>query len=178
MRSYANEYNQAQAVTGNSLPAGGYVCRMLAVSDVPEKEYLLIHFDIAEGEQAGFYTAKAAASQEGRWQGRIFKSYKPAVMGFFKGFMRAVEESNPGFTWAWDERSLVGKLIGIVMREEEFIGKDGSPCVAVKPSVFLPVEKIRSGDFTVPGRKPLDATRQPSAAPAGFTPVFDDNLPF
>ena len=30
--------------------AGGYVCHIVDVEDVPDKEYLLVYLDIAEGE--------------------------------------------------------------------------------------------------------------------------------
>ena len=36
---------------------GGYVCVITAVEDVPDKEYLRIEYDIAEGENKGYYKA-------------------------------------------------------------------------------------------------------------------------
>ena len=42
---------------GSQLPAGGYVCGITSVEDVPEKEYLKFEFDVAEGEYKNYYRA-------------------------------------------------------------------------------------------------------------------------
>ena len=37
--------------------AGGYVCVITKAEDVPEKQYLLVEFDISEGDFAGYCSA-------------------------------------------------------------------------------------------------------------------------
>ena len=54
------------------------------------------------------------------WGGNFFRSYKESTIGFFKGFITAIEKSNPAYRWDWNEQGLKGKLIGIVLQEEEY----------------------------------------------------------
>ena len=101
----------------------------------------------------------------------------------FKGLITSVEESNPGFVMQWgdgSERSLIGKLIGIVFREKEFMLQDGSGIgVTTKPMYACSVERIRDG-VKIPKRKLISgtgqakATQQPPAPPA----LTDEECPF
>ena len=95
--------------------------------------------------------------------------------GFFKGFVTSVEESNPGYQFNWDERSLADKLVGLVFGEEEYLGNDGKPHTSVKAQQARSVEAIRAG-VPVPPAKKLNAESAKQAQ--GFTEVEDDELPF
>ena len=44
----------------------------------------------------------------------------------FKGFIKSVEESNPGYVWNWDESTLKGKKVGLILQEEEFVPTGGA----------------------------------------------------
>lgn len=104
-----------------------------------------------------------------------------------KGAITSFEKSNPGYTWNWDEKSLVGKSVGIMMRNEEweYNGKRGW---AVRPFRAISVDSVINGDYTLPKDKPLngDAYEQPAynapAAPAPQAEFMvvetDDSLPF
>ena len=105
---------------GGKLPAGGYVIRITKAEDVPGKEYLLVEYDVAEGEYAGHY--KDLFDRLGFWGGSFVRSYKPKARGFFKAFLDVLEASN-NVTLATptgvDEQRLVGLLCGVVRGEEE-----------------------------------------------------------
>ena len=58
-----------EAGQGQQLPAGGYVCKITNVEDVPEKEYLYVEFDIAEGEHKGYF--KELEERANFWGGMI-----------------------------------------------------------------------------------------------------------
>ena len=95
---------------------GGYVCGITAVEDVPEKEYLRIEYDIAEGKLKNYY--RTLYNNKGFWGGSTIKSYKEKALPFFKGFITAVEQSNAGYKWDNDENKLIRKLVGFVLAEE------------------------------------------------------------
>lgn len=147
------ETNWRNAKTNDRLPAGGYVCRIEDVQDNPDKEYLYIEFDIAEGEYKGYYSQ--LASSFGFWGGRFYRSYKDKALGMFKGFLLAVEESNDGYKFNNDESTLVGKLVGLILREEEYIGNDGNIKTRLKVSNVKNADAIRDGKFKVPPLKKL-----------------------
>lgn len=147
------ETNWRNAKTNDRLAAGGYVCRIEDVQDNPDKEYLYIEFDIAEGEYKGYYSQLAASF--GFWGGRFYRSYKDKALGMFKGFLLAVEESNDGYKFNNDESTLVGKLVGLILREEEYIGNDGNIKTRLKVSNVKNADAIRDGKFKVPPLKKL-----------------------
>lgn len=156
------------------LVPGGYVCRITKVEDNPEKSYLYIEFDIAEGE----FTAYGASCLErmGFTPLKMYRSYTDKAAGMFKGFTQNVEQSNPNYKWEWKEQSLVGRLIGIVLGEEEYIKKtDGSVGTRFNAK-DKSVDAIRNGKFKIPEKKLLPQNQ--NAAPT-FSALDDDSdLPF
>ena len=131
--------------------AGGYVCGICAVEDVPDKEYLKISYDIVEGELKAHYTN---LKKEKSWELPMFiASYKDTALSFFKGTITSIEKSNKGYTWDNDETKLKGKKIGLVLYEEEYVKNDGSVGVRMKVDKAHSVDAIKKGDFEVPERK-------------------------
>lgn len=160
------------------LMPGGYVCKITVATDVPEKEYLKLEYDIAEGVHKGHWNELYKA--KGFWGGTFFRSYKDTALSMFKGFLTVVKESNPGFIFENDEKRLVGKQIGIVLGEEEYRKNNGSDGVRLYVAAVKSVDKIRKGEFAVPQKKLLSAGggKQNSS---GFFPtndVEDDDVPF
>ena len=153
-----NLENVQEAGTGNSLKAGGYVCKITSVEDVPEKEYLYVEFDVAEGEYKDYY--KKLQEAKNFWGGSMYKSYKEKALPMLKRFCSAVTKSNPGYIFDAgaqnnDEKTLNGKLIGLVFFEEEYIGNDGSIKTRIKVDYETDIAKIRQGDFKVKPKKLL-----------------------
>jgi len=160
---------------------GGYICKIVTVSDVEAKEYLKIEYDIAQGEYKDFYNDLSIAKQF--WGGTMYKSYKESCLSFFKGFTTAVEESNKGFKFGSDEKALVGKLVGLVLAEEEYWGNDGSLKGRLYVAQVRSIEAIKSKDFTVPELKKVAGSPANVSRPSsdGFNNVSDDpeeGLPF
>lgn len=148
--------NVTEATEREKLIANGYVCRIKSVEDNESGEYLKFEFDIAEGTFKGYYAALEEAINI--WLGNFIKSYKEAALPFFKGFITAIENSNPGFKYEdGNEQSLKGKLIGLVMREEEYQKRGGDIAVNVKVDEVRSVDKIRKGDFKIKPLKKLEA---------------------
>jgi hypothetical protein len=132
--------------------AGGYVCGIYAVEDVPEKEYLKLSYDIVEGEFKGYYSKLV---KDGIFKALPiwFVSYAEKSLKFYKGTITSFENSNNGFKMTDDESKLKGKKVGIVLAEEEYIDKNGNVKVSLKPEKAHSLDSIKKGDFKVPERK-------------------------
>ena len=145
-----------------SLPAGGYVCSVWSVTDVPDKEYLRIEFDIVEGEYKNY--GVEMMERYGFNPLKVVRSYKKSAVGFFKHFISTVEKSNPGYHWDWDERTLVGKKFGAVLGLEQYVKKNGDISTRIYLDRETPVDDIRRNDFRIPPLKTLPG-HEPSPAP-------------
>ena len=155
--------------------AGGYICGIYAVEDVPDKEYLKITYDIVEGELKGHYTN---LKKEKGWELPMFiASYKDSALPFFKGTITSIEKSNKGYAWDNDETKLKGKKIGLVLFEEEYVKNDGSIGVRMKVDKAHSIDAIKKGDFEVPERKCV-AQSVNTSAPTGAFGVKANNSPF
>ena len=178
------------------LPKGGYVVKILDAKPVTYQgkngpfSKLEISFDVAEGEYKDFF-ANDYRNQIGadkKWRG-VFRPYLPTDDGTtedtqtqerFKGITNAIEESNPGYRWEWDETTLKGKSIGAVFQavEWEYDGKTGWRTAC---SYFTESDKIRSGKYKVPNDKPLK-DKKASAENRDYEPVQPsgeyNDLPF
>ena len=151
-----NLNNVQEAQDFERVKPGGYVCGITAVEDVPSKEYLRIEYDIAEGNLKNYY--RNLYNSKGFWLGNFIRSYKDSALPFFKAFITAVEQSNMGYHWNNDEKTLTRKLIGLVLGEEEYKANDGSVKTRLYVARVTSAEKIRKGDFTVPPLKKLAGT--------------------
>lgn len=163
--------------TFDDVKPGGYICRIMNVTDVPEREYLRVDLDIASGEYKNFYTD--LAGKFGFWGCTQYWSYKDKNLGFFKGNIRAVEESNPGFVFTPDEQELRGKLVGAVFGEEEYMTSRGDLRCNTKPRFVCSAQRIVDNDYKVPQRRVYDPSKDKRAKNAGgradiLTPVMDE----
>lgn len=188
-------YDQAASLDGSSfptIPAGGYVCEIkFARADQSKsgEPMLVLAIDVCDGPQKGFYdkrfTADKAQDPNAKWRGvynqMLYRN--GAVSGFFKGLMTAIERSNPGYHWDWNEAGLKGKKVGFIFREEEYLNTKGETRTSTKPAFPRDIDTIRKG-VEVPEIKRLaqrgaPASQQPPAFNPGFTQVpMDDTLPF
>ena len=151
------------------LPPGGYVCKIVNMFDVPEREYVMIVYDIAQGEYAGFFANDSRETSK-QWSHAISMSYKETANGLLKGRLERIEQSNPGFNpfAAWDAGRFdmfAGRLFGAVMGEEEY-EKDGVVKTSTKIQGIYNVATINSGQYKVPALKPLNKNGK---RPAGST---------
>lgn len=154
------------------LVPGGYICRIINVEDEVAKEYLKIYFDIVEGEFKNHYQGLWEAKNF--WAGNFIKSYKEKALPFFKGFVTAVEGSNPGYKFDNDETKLKGKLIGVVLQEEEYVANDGNVKVRLIVQEPHSINKIRNNDYKVKPRKTNTSAVASSAAKTN--PISNSNF--
>ena len=183
-------YKEAEA-TGDfvRIPAGGYICRITAVENVADKKYLWVIYDVATGEFKGLYSDEW--SKDHPYAHRFVKSYKQTgdadkdkkIMGAFKAFLRAVDESNnTNFEGeaetGMNEKELVGKLIGLVIGYEEYETDRGEIRERTNVAQIKTVDAIKDGKFKVPELKKLKAKDGTTAPVQGFAPLNDEDIPF
>ena len=212
------DYDNARAFDGTGGPQltpGGHICRIQGVrlekTQKTNKDMLVVAFDIAEGSEFDGYFRKRFERSSGfnsnaKWPG-VFRctllNATGDTNGFFKGFIEALEASNPGYNFKatkGDEQQMKGKLVGFNFGEEEYERTDYQTgeikkAISIKPAYAISVARVREGVIPPP-RKLLDnggagnATQygnqfnNPSARPVGqpdaqgFQEVDDDELPF
>lgn len=193
-----NDYKETQAITERQkIPAGAYIC---VIKNAEIKEYngqfgnyekLEISVDVTEGEYKDFY-ANDYRSQQGedkKWRGVLRlnvpsddgSDYDAFLKRKFKTNILAVEDSNNGYRWDWDEKKLKGKKIGLLLQNKEWEFHDKTGWKA-QPYGFISVENVREGKFKIPKDKPLkkdeSAPQTSSSTPADIEEIGDDDLPF
>lgn len=182
MKPIKNFNSISASGTRERLKPGGYVVRITAVKDVTKKEYLEILFDIAEGQAAGYYAD--AFYNDKPYAHRLIRSYKDAALGLFKRFTEAVDASNgTDFSGQVEkglkEEQLVGKTLGIVLAEEEYLTNRGEISKRLYDSVDLPADKVRTGDYKVPDLKKYAPKDEPSQAVSVEPELIPDpDIPF
>ena len=197
MKQFQN-YNDVKTIEERPvLPAGAYLCiiKDAKVAAYPTKdstgmfEKLEIAVDIAEGDFKDYYASDFAAqtAEDKKWKGVIRNIYCPKDDGTeqdewtkrkLKTLLVAIEESNPGFHWDWDEKKLKGLKCGVLFQNQEydFNGRHGWKAQPVR---IISLEDLKEGNFKLPDDLPIKktaATVVPSATE--FIPVTDDGLPF
>lgn len=161
---YDNAKKAAQSYSGERLPKGAYVCKILEVNyeygkeDATGKRYsdrLIVQFDIAEGEYQGFFKSQYDNnhSDNRKYKGRAIV-YLPKDDGTkedswtkndFAKWTNALEDSNIGYTWDWDEAKWKNKMIGIVFGETGTI-IEGREIVFTEARFPVSVDMVRSGN--------------------------------
>jgi len=162
-----------------ALPAGGYVCRIMNVEETVSqsgRDMLKISLDIAEGEYKDRFATMYRTDYrlDKKWGCIAYQLiYDPtdnaSTNRGFKSFCTAAEKSNRGFTIQWGNNFAAcfkNKIVGVIFRREQYIGNDNAAHWSTKPVSFRNADKIRKGDFGVPGDKPL--ANQPAPAYSGY----------
>jgi len=158
-------YERKEQVEWEALPKGAYVIKILNVKEEDNKNssgtHLKIAFDVAEGEYAGFYKKafEADTREDKKWNNDAIlyigvpedNSPQWSIDNFNK-FMTAVEDSNEGYHWNWDENTLKDKLVGAKFCNEQS-KYDGKIYDHTKAKWFIAAQKIRDGKF---GKLPSD----------------------
>lgn len=186
-------YNGAQSQKMTSitaLPAGGYVARIESakVESYSWGTVLVLAFDVAEGEFAGHFHKIFSDNTDPnkKWRGtfrltvpnessRYFASEKRA----FNNFIYAVENSNNGFRFDWEETHLNGKFFGALVRNKEFFNSNGKKIMTTECGGCTDIQTIRDGSFTPLKDKLLNEENVTSTcANSTMDAVIDDDLPF
>lgn len=191
------DYEQTKGYSdgGEQLPRGGYVCKIIGAK-VQENEYgqsIKIAFDIAEGEHKDYFQKKydANTNEDKKWPGTFLLNV-PADDGTdrdkwskrkFRTFTDALEDSNAGYHFDWDEGKFKNKLVGFVFNYREWQATDGRYVMSPNVAKSTSVDKIRKGSFKVPEdrlkKKSSDNTSQTGTGDFNIIPEgVDEEIPF
>ena len=186
MKKYSDVKFERSSGGRETLPAGGYVCSILSAR-VEENDWgstLIIAHDVCEGEFSGIFKRDYDNNdrEDKKWRG-TFRLRLPKDDGSEQDAWKkrslgntiwALEQSNPGFSWDWDEKKLKGKKIGLLYRNKEWEmnGRTGWTTEAISAES---IDNIREGKFRIPKDKALPVKTT--------APVFEDiddggELPF
>lgn len=177
------------------LPAGGYEAKIINAKVVSydgsngSYERLEIAVDITAGEYKDYYKQDFDSNtrDDKKWRG-VARFYVPTDDGsekdeytksVLKSVTDALEDSNKGYHWDWDETSLKGLKVGILVRDKEY-EVDGKHGFSPEIFRFTDINRIKEGKFTVPKQKLLKGSSGTSAAASSGddSAASDDDYPF
>lgn len=178
-----------------SLAPGGYetVIKSSTLKENSIGQYIEMDIDIAEGAYKGFYSDDYnRQTEEKKWRGKYFLSVpidedSSPINSYakrrFKTFTDALEGSNLGYKFDWDEAKFKGLHIGGLFNKREYKKKDGTIGHTVGMVQVTTVDKIRTGDYTLPPERTVknDGQTQGNTDEPEFVSVPDDkmkDLPF
>ena len=186
--------------TFEPLPKAAYVVRIMSAKIVKDKngnDQLVIAFDIAEGEYKDFYKGQfdRNTSEDRKWPNdAIFRMTIPYdgcpdyIATNYDSFFADLEDSNDGFVFSGDEKTLKNKLIGAKMHIEGSMW-NGRAYTHTRMKWTCVADDVRKGKA---GRLPNDkypADWNPNATGtsgsatdnyvnSGFSNSDDDEIPF
>ena len=146
-------------------PAGVYECVIVNACENFNKESgkttLKVMVDIASGNYAGYFKEMydKNTNVDRKWSNNStrYLSLEEQNLSYLKGFITSVENSNPSYTWDWDEAKLRGKKICGVYQWEEYQTQDGKIGISAKLNKFRSLDKMK--DIKEPTQvKLLDGT--------------------
>lgn len=178
MKRIENWENIQESTSFKRLTPNGYICKILKVEDHPDKEYLKIYFDIVKGDDKGYFKKQydGDTRKERKWPnaGTFIRSYKDSAASMFKGFTNAVEKSNKGYQWDFDEKTLVNKVVGLIIADEQYQNQKGQVRVRNYVAAVRSVETIEKGEYEIPALKELTTTKTTTAPANDPIPDFGD----
>lgn len=172
-----NGYDQAkeaarQTGSGAKLPPGAYKAKIIGVKYEAGKngtsDRILIQFDITEGEFKDFFRTQydENTSEDKKWKGKA-AIYVPVDDGSerdnwtkrsFAKWTNALEDSNTGYTWDWDEKKWKNLAIGL-MYAETWTGIDGKPIKYTEVRYTMAIGEVKP-DVKIPDPKVKDSYKQ------------------
>ena len=151
MKRIENWDSIVESTSFKRLTPNGYICKILKVEDHPEKEYLKIYFDIVKGDDKGYFKKQydGDTRKERKWPnaGTFIRSYKDSAASMFKGFTNAIERSNKGYQWNFDEKTLVNKVVGLIIADEQYQNQKGQVRVRNYVAAVRSVETIERANM-------------------------------
>lgn len=191
-------YNKEQRrKTFTQLPKGAYVIRIMDAREEPNKNnsgrHIKIAFDIAEGDYKGFYQEQfdRNTNEDKKWPNdalfylAIPENNSPAyVFTNWNTFFADLEDSNNGFVFGGDVKTLKGKVVGGKFHIEQTEGNNGNIYDHTRLRWTCVADDVRNGKAgRLPNDKLISGTTAKTAPAAGndFMNIPDgagDEIPF
>ncbi len=184
--------------TFEQLPKGAYVVKIMGAKEEPNKNgsgsHLSIAFDIAEGPHKGFYQAQfdRNTNEDKKWPydaiyylGVPADGAKQFVWDNWNTFFADLEDSNSGFMFAGDLKTLKGKVFGGKFAIEQSQSDKGDIYDHTRLKWTCVAEDVRQGKAgKMPNDKLISSAPAATAKPSeldGFVNLpdgADEELPF
>lgn len=184
--------SEAPSFSFQMLPRGLYMAKILKVKidgEAPDQR-LVLSLDITDGEYAGYYTNRYNADKErgGQYEVRYKGNYAIQIpnqgnprrqhydwdVRSFSNAIWAIEQSNPGYHWDWNEAALKGKVVGINVRGGTYNDKPYTTIGRLES-----IQMIQDGTAKVMAdARPRGEAQSAGSATSGAVVVTDDELPF
>lgn len=203
MKAFGN-FDKVVASNGGGssmLEPGGYVAKIVRVKDHTDekKPYLEFVYDIWNGETKSFLFTADLADTTNDWR-HSFRIYFSKDNNYgvqrYKALTEAVENTAQGkgakaFVYEdkdGAEQTLVGKLLGVVIRHRSYVNSEGKVKTAVDVNAFIPGKDAAEGNFDAKFAEPFEgdgvaearanATNAVIDAPAPAVELADEDIPF
>ena len=201
MKAFGN-FDKVVASNGGGsfmLEPGGYVAKIVRVKDHTDekKPYLEFVYDIWNAETKSFLFAQDLADTSNDWR-HSFRLYFTGDFGKqrYKALTEAVENTAQGkgakaFVYEdkdGAEQTLVGKLLGVVIRHRSYVNSEGKVKTAVDVNAFIPGKDAAEGNFDQKFAEPYETDEVKNArnntanavidAPAPAVELADEDIPF
>lgn len=203
MKAFGN-FDKVVASNGGGssmLEPGGYVAKIVRVKDHTDekKPYLEFVYDIWNGETKSFLFTQDLKDTTNDWR-HSFRIYFSKDNNYgvqrYKALTEAVENTSQGkgakaFVYEDKdnaEQTLVGKLLGVVIRHRSYVNSEGKVKTAVDVNAFIPGKDAAEGNFDAKFAEPYEADGVAEAranadnavidAPAPAIELADEDLPF
>lgn len=191
-------YNKANRKNsgGNyeQLPKGNYVCKIMSIAEHTSKTgkaMVKIAFDIAEGEYKDFYKKKFDEDEreDKKWPGdAVYYMTIPSdgcqafITDQWDTFWANVEDSNNGYVFDGNEKTIKGKTFGGIFRIEQSQSDSGQVYDHTRLFKTRIAQDVRDGKVTwVPKDKLVDGGAGSSGDGGDFMAIPEDapvDLPF
>lgn len=205
MINYSGDFESRKDVAISNLPAGVYVGKVLGakveIQSISGKdvERLVFQLDVAEGEFKDHYKNIYEASKGGMYPAKfkgIFRvtipqagdQYEAMNKRILQGVAWALEDSNSGYKWDFDETKLKGLSIGFSVRDADYLVEDSDGIRKVTSTEicrFESVKEVKAGTVKPPKKRELkEAQKQKldqynASTHADYAEVeADEELPF
>jgi hypothetical protein len=179
-------YDETEAVEGGfPEPKPGPCILGIVRADVEIKDgeqRIELQLDIAEGPLKNHYSKQSKRFEKNRLL-RVWQNTDGKSLPYFKGLIKAIEESNPGFVFRFEdgEESLERKLVGGNLREEEYLSSDGTVKTSLRVGYLCSAQSVRIGSHRIMSVKKLKAPPADGfdqSQPAGVSEAdFDQSVP-
>lgn len=203
MKAFGN-FDKVVASNGGGssmLEPGGYVAKIVRVKDHTDekKPYLEFVYDIWNGETKSFLFTADLADTTNDWR-HSFRIYFSKDNNYgvqrYKALTEAVENTAQGkgakaFVYEDKdnaEQTLVGKLLGVVIRHRSYVNSEGKVKTAVDVNAFIPGKDAAEGNFDQKFAEPFEGDGVAEAranaesavidAPAPAIELADEDIPF
>lgn len=172
--------------SGGQPTKDGYICKIIAIDDDEDREFLKIYLDIAQGEYEGYF--QDLYDRYGFYGLTTVRSYKDTAKGLFKKFLTTLEKSNQGFVadnFNNNPQSLLNLQIGAVLQIRRYTKNNGLDGKQLRVADICTTGDILAGNFKVPDdideRNKVETATVTPSADFGFVNVAADDdtgLPF